>query len=116
MKSDLVAQRPDRDALDDRQLAFGGDAVHVLRRHRGVVDDHAGGLRGRAPGGRADVVDRGRRESRQHRDVVQEREQAGAHGVTVNASAVMAPKVTRWPTAGTGGERSFSDTRRSDTR
>ena len=47
----LVADRADRDPLDHRQLAVRGDAVDVLRRHRGVVDDDAGGLR-RWPGRR----------------------------------------------------------------
>ena len=47
----LVAQRADGDLLDDRQLARGGRAVQVLRRHRGVVDDHTGGLRAGARSG-----------------------------------------------------------------
>ena len=54
--------------------------VHVLRGHRGVVDDHACGLGGRTPGRRADVVDRGRREPGQRGNVVEKSEQTGAHG------------------------------------
>ena len=37
----LVAQRADGDPLDDRQLAVGGEALHVARRDGGVVDDDA---------------------------------------------------------------------------
>src|SRR5262245_25042829 len=81
----LVAQRSDRDPLDDRQLALGGDAVHVLRRHRGVVDDDSGGLGGRASGGGADVVDRCGREPSQSGDVVEKPEQTSAHRVPVMA-------------------------------
>ena len=58
----LVAQGSNRDPLDDRQLALGGNAVHVLRRHCGVVDDDSSRLGGRAPSGGADVVDRCGRE------------------------------------------------------
>ena len=71
----LVAQGADRDPLDHRQLAVGGDAVHVLRRHRGVVDDDARRLGGRAPGRSADVVDRGGRQPGQRGNVVEESEQ-----------------------------------------
>ena len=76
----LVAQRADRDPLDHRQLAVGGDAVDVLRGHGRVVDDHAGRLRAGAARGRADVVDRGRRQPRERGDVVEQREQASSHG------------------------------------
>jgi len=48
---ELVTQGSDRDAFDDRQFTLGGDYVDVLRCHRGVVDDHSGGLGGRASGG-----------------------------------------------------------------
>ena len=84
----LVAQGSDRDPLDDRQLALGGDAVHVLRRHRGVVDDDPGGLGGRAAGGGADVVDRRGREPGQSRNVVEKPEQTCAHRVSVIALKV----------------------------
>ena len=82
----LVAQGSDRDPLDDRQLALGGDAVHVLRRHRGVVDDDSGRLGGRASGGGADVVDRCGREPGQSGNVVEEPEQTSAHRVSVMAT------------------------------
>ncbi len=89
----LVADRADRDLLHDRQLAVRGDAVDVLRRDRRVVDDHARGLGGRAARGRADVVDRCRRQLRDRRDVVEQAEQTRTHGVTL--PAVMATKARR---------------------
>ena len=79
----LVAQRPDGDPLDHRQFAVGGDPVHVLRSHRGVVDDDACRLGGRPPGRSADVVDRRRRQLRQRRDVVEKSEKTGAHRIPV---------------------------------
>ena len=88
----LVAQRADRDPLDHRQFAVGGDAVHVLRRHRGVVDDDAGGLGGRAAGGGADVVDRRGRQPGQRRDVVEKTEQTCTHRVPVMTSKVSRPR------------------------
>ena len=75
----LVAQRPDRDLADDRDLAVGGDAVDVLRCDGGVVDDDAGGLDARPAGGRTDVVHRRRGETGERRDVVEEAEEARAH-------------------------------------
>ena len=59
--------------------------MDVLRRHRGVVDDDAGRLGGRAAGGGADVVDRCGREPGQRGNVVEKSEQTRAHRVPVMA-------------------------------
>ncbi len=50
MNQELVAQGADGDLPDDRQLAVGGQALHVGGRDRGVVDDHAGRLDARSTG------------------------------------------------------------------
>ena len=84
----LVADRADRDPPDHRQLAVRGDTVDVLRRHRGVVDDDARGLRGRPARGSADVVDGGRRQPRERGDVVEQREQASSHARRLSATAI----------------------------
>ena len=58
-------------------LTLGGHPVHVLRRHGGVVDDHAGRLGGRAA--------TGGRQARQSRDVVEEPEETCTHRVPAMA-------------------------------
>ena len=88
MNSELVAQGSDGDPLDDGQLTLGGDAVDVLRCHRGVVDDNPGGLRRRTAGRRADVVDRCGCQPGDGRNIVEESEQARAHRVSVIALQV----------------------------
>ena len=90
-ENQLVAQGSDRDPLDHRQFAIGGDAVDVLGRHRGVVDDDARRLGGRAPGGGTDVVDRCGREPGQSGNVVEEPEQTRAHRVPVMATEGASP-------------------------
>jgi hypothetical protein len=94
-ENQLVAQGSDRDPLDHGQFAIGGDAVDVLRRYRGVVDDDAGGLGGRAPGRSADVVDRCGREPGQRGNVVQQPEQTRAHRVRLMASKATRPDLDR---------------------
>ena len=74
----LVAQGSDRDAFDDGQLALGSDPVDVLRCHRGVINDHSGGLGGRAAGGGG--------QSCENRDVVEESEKTRTHRVSAIAS------------------------------
>ena len=76
----LVAQRPDGDLLDDRQLAVGRGPVEVLRRHGGVVDDHARGLGAGPARGGADVVHAGGGDPGECGDVVEEGEQSAGHG------------------------------------
>ena len=75
----LVAQRAEGDLLDDRQLAVGGEAAHVGRRDRGVVDDDARRLHARPTGGHPDVVDRGRGQLGQRRDVIEQPDQTACH-------------------------------------
>jgi hypothetical protein len=82
----LVAQGSDRDPLDHRQFAIGGDAVDVLGCHRGVVDDDACRLGGRSPGSGADVVDRCGRKPGKRGNVVEKSEQTSAHRVSVMAT------------------------------
>jgi hypothetical protein len=69
----LVAQRPDRDLGDDRQLAIGREADHVARRHRGIVDHHPGRLGTGLGGVSHHVVDRRRRDLGQGDNVVEQR-------------------------------------------
>ncbi len=75
----LVAQRADRDLLDDRQLALGRGAVEVLRGDGGVVDDHAGGLGARPAGRGTDVVDGRSGDAGQRGDVVEQGEESCGH-------------------------------------
>ena len=75
----LVLQRADGDAPDDRQLALGGEAGDVARRHRRIVDDDAGRLGARLHRLRRGVIERRRRELGQRHHVVQQGEQATAH-------------------------------------
>ena len=79
MTSSLLRSEPDRDAPDDRQLAVGGEPLHVARRDGGVVDHHAGGLGARPARGGADVVDRGGRELGQRGDVVEQGDESTSH-------------------------------------
>jgi hypothetical protein len=87
----LVAQRSDGDAPDDRQLAVRCQAVHVLRRDRGVVDDDPRRLHTRPAGGRPDVVDRGGRGARQHPDVVEQRYESTRHGTSFRSVSTCVP-------------------------
>ena len=70
-EQELVAQRTERDLLDDRQLTLGGEVLDVGGRDGRVVDDDPGGLDARSPGRGADVVDRCGRQLRQRGDVIQ---------------------------------------------
>ena len=79
ISSSLLRSEPTRDPLDHRQLALGPESLDVARGHRGVVDDHAGGLHARPAGAGGDVVDGGSGGARERRDVVEQRGQAGAH-------------------------------------
>ena len=67
----FVAERALGDLRDDRQLAVRGEALHVRRRHRRVVDDHAGRLHARSSSCRTDVVDRRCRQLGERCDVVE---------------------------------------------
>jgi hypothetical protein len=75
----LVPERPDGDALDDRELALGCEALDVGRGHRGVVHDDAGRLHAGAACGGADVIDRRGCELRQRGDVVEQADQTTSH-------------------------------------
>ncbi len=94
-ENQLVAQGSDRDPLDHRQFAIGGDSVDVLGCHRGVVDDDARRLGRRAPGRGADVVDRCGREPGQSGNVVEQPEQTRAHRVPLMASKATRPDLDR---------------------
>ncbi|MCO5555074.1 hypothetical protein L7F22_008614 [Adiantum nelumboides] len=85
-EDDLVDQRAPGDPPDDRQLALGLEPLHVAGGDGGVVDDHTRGLGPGAPGGPGDVVEGGRRQAHQRRDVVEQGEQS-AHRVTVRCMA-----------------------------
>ena len=87
----LLRSEPIAILRDDRQFAVGGEADHVARRDRRVVDHDAGGL-GAGLGGLArDVVERGRRHLGERGDVVEKGDQSDSHGYprrTLQASAV----------------------------
>ena len=77
---DLVAQRAEGDALDDRQLTVGGQPTDVGRGDRGVVDHDAGGLHARPAGcGQRHVVHRRRGQLGQRRDVIEQSDQTACH-------------------------------------
>ena len=61
-EEELVLQRAAARSADDRQLAVGGEADDVARRHRGVVDHDAGGLGAGLRRLAGHVVERGRRD------------------------------------------------------
>ena len=77
---ELVAERPDRDLPDDRELALWRQARHVTWDNCRVVHDHAERLASCPAGSRHDVVRRCRRKTGQGRNVVKEREQTARHG------------------------------------
>ena len=70
-EQDLVAQRSRGDLADDRQLALGGEAANVCRRHGGVVDDDARRLHARAARRCAHVVHRRRGQLGERRDIIE---------------------------------------------
>ena len=78
----LVDEGTARDLADDGQLARRAQARHVLRRHRGVVDDDAHRLRGGLDGVGRDVVDRRGRDLREGRDIVEQCDKSTGHGVS----------------------------------
>jgi hypothetical protein len=75
----FVADRPDGDPLDDRQLAVRSESLDIARGDGRVVDDDARSLDAGPPRGRSDVVDRGCRQFGDGRDVVEKRGQPTAH-------------------------------------
>ncbi len=86
----------------------------ILRGHRGVVDDHAGGLGGRLAGGGADVArhgGRGQLGDRQRTYVVEESKEAGAHvreGYRAAGTGSAASSCSRTTTARSTASRSRS--------
>ena len=104
----LVAQRPQRDPLDDRQLAVGREALDVARGDGGVVDDHAGRLGARAAGGGGHVVHRRSRQLRHGHDVVEQGDQSAGHGCAPRSrgqGVARAPHPPTRPTVTRAGPR-----------
>jgi hypothetical protein len=59
--------------------AFGGEAAHIGRGDRGVVDDHAGRLHAGPPGGRTYIVDRRGGQFGQRGDIIEQTDQTACH-------------------------------------
>jgi hypothetical protein len=78
-EQELVAQRPEGDPADDRQFTLGREAHDIARCDRGIVDDHARGLRAGLGGLSGDVVEGRRGGLRERRDIVQQGNQSDAH-------------------------------------
>ena len=76
---ELVAQRSRRDLAHDRQLAFGGEADHIARRDRGVIDHDTRRLGSRLDGLARDIVKGSRRHFCDRRDIVEQGDQSDAH-------------------------------------
>jgi hypothetical protein len=83
----LVLQRADRDPPDDRQFPVGREAHHVSGRHRRIVDHDAGRLGAGFRRLRADIVQGGRSDLGEAGDVVQQCDEARAHGGSPVSSA-----------------------------
>ncbi len=75
-EQELVAERADRNAPVDRQLALRGEAGDVARGHCRIVDDDTGRLGARLHRLSRRVVQRSRGELGQGDHVVQQRQQA----------------------------------------
>jgi len=54
----LVPNRAKRNALNDRELSICSKALHIGRRHGGIVDDYAGSFRAGTTSSNTYVIDR----------------------------------------------------------
>jgi hypothetical protein len=79
-EQEFVLDGAQRDPADDGQLSVRGEANHIARRHRSVIDDNTGGLGARPRGLRGGIVQGRSGNLRQGDDVVEKGKQSGAQG------------------------------------
>ena len=91
MMSSLLRSEPSAMRLMIGSSRSGVEALHVARRHGGVVDDDAGGLGAGAARGGADVVDRGGRQLGERRDVVEQGDESTSHWTSPPGRGAGAP-------------------------